>query len=71
MKQLIMGVGFLLALTGGAYAQSTGENLQKYWKLRNDLRDYFVKIDSEAGASIPANALIPGSCVDNVNYYNT
>lgn len=65
MKYLIIGVSMLLTLGGALHAQDDNLNLAKYWKLRNDFREYFIKIGSEAGASIPARALIPGGCIDN------
>lgn len=70
MKYLLIGVSILITFGGALHGQTDEQNLEKYWKLRNDFRDYFVKIGSEQGASIPANALIPGGCVDNVTPWN-
>ena len=53
MKQLKLVVGFLLT-SGFCFAQTDEINLQKYWKLRNDLREDFTRIGSDPGESLPA-----------------
>jgi hypothetical protein len=52
-------------MTGLAFAQTESENLQKYWKLRNDLREQFTKIGPDIGESLPARVLSPLDCVDD------
>jgi len=65
MKQLFVCIG-LLVMPGWACAQSDAINLQKYWKLRSDFREDFVKIGPNSGESLAARGLKPLDCVDNL-----
>lgn len=51
---------------GSALAQTDQLNQQKYWKLRDALREDFVKISPEAGGSLVARGLKPLDCQDNI-----
>lgn len=64
MKQFLVSVGLALTVGGGLFAQNDLQNLQKYWKLRNDFREKFVKIGSAQGESLPARMLKPTECID-------
>ncbi|MES2556449.1 MAG: T9SS type A sorting domain-containing protein [Bacteroidota bacterium] len=64
MKHLFLSVSIVLA-AGWSFAQTDPLNLQKYWKLRDNFREQFVKIGPGDGESITARALKPLECVDN------
>lgn len=64
MKHLFLAVAVVLT-AGWSVAQTDPVNLQKYWKLRNNFRENFIKIGSEPGASLPVRSLRPLICVDN------
>jgi hypothetical protein len=64
MRKLSITLGLALASFIGI-AQTDEVNLQKYWKLRGDLRENFLKIGSEEGNSIVARAQQPLRCMDN------
>jgi hypothetical protein len=53
------------------WAQTDELNLQKYWKLRGELREDFVKIGSEKGNSIVARSIRPLECVDDLTTAET
>ncbi len=67
MKKLLFTVGLLTS--GYFHAQTNAvheyENLQKYWKFRNNFQEHFVKVGSEAGESLPAGSINPRACIDN------
>lgn len=63
MKNLLLLFLCLQFLYGTA--QTDAQNLQKYWKFRNDLRDKYVKIGAGQGTSLVAGSRIPKSCADN------
>lgn len=57
--KLIMSL-VLAASTLVASSQSTNqENLEKYWKYRDQLKQRFMKIGTDDGESIPASVIIP------------
>jgi hypothetical protein len=59
MKTLLNTL-FLSMLSGMSMAQTQDElNLEKYWKYRECLKTYFMKIGSEPGESIPMSCRIP------------
>jgi len=66
MRHLKLLVSILLT-TSISFAQTNEINLQKYWKLRNDLREDFTKIGSDPGESLPARSIRPLDCWDNIN----
>ncbi len=68
MKQLILWVVSLVLITSAtAYGQTGQLNQQKYWKLRDALREDFVKISPDFGGSIVARALVPNTCFNNID----
>ncbi len=66
MKHFLLCVGMLL-MSGITLSQTDQLNQQKYWKLRDALREDFVKISNEPGGSIVARALKPNYCFNNTN----
>jgi hypothetical protein len=57
-KNLIVLV--LMSLMANMYCQNIDqENLEKYWKYRDQLRKRFMKIGTAKGESIPASVIIP------------
>lgn len=66
MKYLFVAVSLLLT-ANCLFAQSDGANMEKYWKFRTDFREKFIKIGPLPGESLPAGALRPLDCVDNIN----
>lgn len=59
----------MLVMSTYLSAQTDSLNLQKYWKLRHDFVENFVKIGSGPGESLPATAITPMTCVDNVSQW--
>ena len=57
----------LLCFPVSFHAQTDSINLLKYWKLRHDFVEQFVKIGPNPGESLPAAALTPGTCIDNLS----
>jgi hypothetical protein len=53
-----------------AYSQTDQENLDKYWKFRNDYVQKFMKIGPERGESLPAGVIVPLGCRDNLDTIN-
>lgn len=51
---------------GACLAQTDQLNLEKYWKFRNSFREKFIKIGSAQGESLPAGALLPYDCQNNI-----
>jgi hypothetical protein len=49
MKPLLIGVVYLCLTHWVSYAQTEALNQQKYWKLRNNFKEQFIKIGSQAG----------------------
>ncbi len=62
MKSLFL-IAILLA-TNSSFAQTDELNLEKYWKLRDEFRESFVKIGPDAGESLPAGSIRPNDCID-------
>ena len=66
MKKSLLLVGTLL-IPWMLSAQSDAQNFEKYWKLRNQFREKYIRIGSLQGESLPAWAVKPRVCVDNLN----
>jgi len=57
MKKIFITLLFCLVLIFPLLAQNQMQNLEKYWKYRQELRDKFIVISSdveEPGVNIPA-----------------
>lgn len=67
---LIRGALLCFGFTGltAANAQTSVEilNIQKYWKLRSDFREQFIKIGPGPGEGVVARGRRPFDCVDNI-----
>ena len=54
-------------LSNSSFGQNDSLNQVKYWKLRNNFVEKFIKIGPEQGESLPAGALVPAHCIDNID----
>jgi len=67
MKQTFLLLGLLIPQLIFTQISTDQQNLEKYWKLRNTFREQFIKIGPNDGESLPAGALKPCDCVDDLN----
>lgn len=68
MKRTLLLLGLIIPqLTFSQTPQTDQQNLEKYWKFRNTFREQFVKIGPLPGESLPAGALKPCDCVDDLD----
>jgi hypothetical protein len=61
---LLILVSFFLS--NSSFGQNDSLNQIKYWKFRNNFVEKFIKIGPEQGESLPAGALVPAACIDNI-----
>lgn len=66
MKLHFITAGLLMVSTFAFNQTYDALNLEKYWKFRNTFKEQFIKIGDGDGESLPASALRPIDCVDNV-----
>ena len=55
VMRTLVAAGLVLALAGRGHADTTAQNVAKYWSLRERLDADFVRVGPEQGRSQPSN----------------